>query len=166
MLQQAMKTPGNIEKYADMAREIVTAHSKAAAKQKNFAGYVFEACGKEIDSSLQQRTKNWNHIKTLGVFLSHLFTRHSLKVSLLNKWIEGIEGMISLEGKMTYTAYETLVEIFEIVMPKMKTTSPLQHQSYIEKLKLWERALESKSTATSVSSMNPMPASSGAIRKT
>lgn len=161
-----MKTPANIEKYAEIARNIATAHSVASSKQKNFAGYLFEACMKDIESSLQQGNKNWHHIKTLGVFVSHLYIRSCTKVSLLNSWIGGVEGLISLEGEMAYPAYEMLVVIFEIVMPKMKTTSPLQHLKYIEKLKLWERALESKSTVASVSSAIPMPSNSGAIRKT
>lgn len=158
--------PANIERYADIARDIVTAHSLAASKQKTFAGYLFEACGKEIESSLQQRTKNWNHIETLGVFVSHLYLRKCIKLSLLKKWIDGVEGTISLEGEMAHPAYEMLVAVFEIVLPKVKTLSPLQHQQYIEKLKQWGRAFESKSTVASVSSSKSLPANPGALRET
>lgn len=167
MLQRAIQMPANIEKYADIAREVVTVHSVAAAKQKNFAGYLYEACEKEIESSLQHQTKNWNHIKTLGVFVGHLYLSSCTKLSLLKKWIDGVEGSISIEGGMaSCPAHEILVAIFEIALPKMKATSPSQHQEYIEKLKLWERALESKTTVASVSSTKPMPASAGPLRKT
>lgn len=179
LMDLAMLMPSNVAHYADTARDInVMCDSVASSEQNNFAFFLNKIGETRVQLHFQQKTKDWKHIRLIGVFVSHLYIRNFMRASLLANWLEGVEFLIP---KHYYTAYDVLIEILEIVLPNMKAKSPLLHSHYCQTLKQWEKTLKNSTSveddddddeATSSTSMhgsvssNSSLVNSGAIRKT